>query len=183
MKKHILIIIIISITLLCSCSNIEERIEPTIEARVQSGVNKGISTIIAGFTEVPTNTPYPTYTAYPTLTPNPTYTPVIITATYTSTPKYTPTITLTPTNTATPTNTQDVTKKNKTDGFYLVGSEIAPGVWRSSGSQDDCYWEITTSTGDIINNHFGMAGGTMYVPSSGFQVMLEDCGTWTYIGN
>jgi hypothetical protein len=170
---------------LCSCSNIEERMEPTIEARVQSGIKEGISTMIAGFTEVSTNTPYPTYTLYPTLTPNPTYTPdiIIVTATYTSTPEYTPTITLTPTDTATASNTPDFTKSDKTNGFYLVGSEMAPGIWRSNGTQDYCYWEITTSTGDIINNHFGMAGGTMYVPSSGFQVMLEDCGTWTYIGN
>jgi len=144
----------------------------------------GIETIVAGFTAVPSQTPLPTYTLYPTQTPNPTYTPeyIIVTATNTSTPEYTATITLTPTETATPTNTPDVTKMDKTDGFYLVGSEIAPGIWRSNGTQDDCYWEISTATGDIISNHFGMAGGTMFVPSSGFQVMLEDCGTWTFIG-
>jgi hypothetical protein len=68
------------------------------------------------------------------------------------------------------------------DGFYLVNLEIAPGLWRSQGTQDDCYWEIDTRTGDIINNHFGMAGGTMYIPESAFQVRLEDCGTWVYLG-
>ena len=186
MKNFSLILLFVSsIFLLSSCSNIEERIQPTIEARVEIGINQGIERLVAEFTEVPTNTPYPTYTTYPTLTPNPTYTPefVIVTATFTSTPKYTPTITLTPTNTATPTNTQDPTKMDKKDGFYLVDSEIAPGVWRSNGTQNNCYWEVSTPTGDIISNHFGMAGGTMYVPSSGFQVMLENCGTWTYIGN
>ena len=186
MKNYSLILLFVSsFFLLSSCSNIEERMQPTIEARVEIEINEGIEKLVAEFTEIPTNTPYPTYTAFPTLTPNPTYTPniVVVTATYTSTPKYTPTITLTPTSTATPTNTQDPTKTDKYDGFYLVGSEIAPGVWRSNGTQDDCYWEVSTSTGDIISNHFGMAGGTMYVPSSGFQVMLEDCGTWTYIGN
>ena len=184
-KISLVLLFICSLFLISSCSNIEERIQPTIDARVEIGINEGVEKLVAEFTEVPTNTPYSTYTAYPTLTPNPTYTPniVIVTATFTSTPKYTATITLTPTNTATPTNTQDPTKTDKKDGFYLVGSEIAPGVWRSNGTQDDCYWEISTSTGDIIDNHFGMAGGTMYVPSSGFQVWVEDCGMWTYIGN
>jgi len=183
-KRRQSLIIFASIFLFCSCSAIENRLEPTIEARVLSGVDEGIKTKVANFTEVPSNTPYSTFTAFPTFTPYPTYTPkiVIVTATFTSTPKHTPTITMTPTNTSTPTNTPDVTKMEKPDGFYLVNTEIAPGVWRSNGDQDNCYWEITTSTGNIINNHFGMAGGTMYIQSSAFQVMLEDCGKWTYLG-
>lgn len=45
-------------------------------------------------------------------------------------------------------------------------------------------WAITTKTDDIINNHYGMAGGTMYIPSSGYQVELDqDCGRWTYLGD
>lgn len=183
MKKAI-IALLLSVLFIASCASIKE-FEPTIESRVQSGIEEGVQATISQYTEVPTNTPFATYTAYPSLTPNPTYTPkiIVVTATFTSTPKYTATITLTPTDTATPTITPDVTKMDKYDGFYLVNSEIAPGVWRSNGTQDDCYWEITTSTGDIINNHFGMAGGTMFIPNTAFQVMLEDCGTWTYIGD
>ena len=71
---------------------------------------------------------------------------------------------------------------DKYDGFYLVNVDIAPGIWQSLGTQDDCYWEISTKTGDIIDNHFGMAGGTMYIAASAYQVMMEDCGTWTYLG-
>jgi hypothetical protein len=134
---------------------------------------------------IPTQTAYPTYTPINTFTPYPTYTIVptytpwikIVTPTHTSTPLYTPTITPTKTNTPNPLT------KDKAPGYYLVGTEIAPGVWRSLGSADDCYWSVNSKTGDIISNHFGMAGGTMYIPASAFEVRLEaECGMWTYIG-
>jgi hypothetical protein len=122
------------------------------------------------------------------------YTPVVmvVTQTLTSTPIYTPTITLTPTktlyptktpiptNTPRPTATPDPLKFPKFDGNYLVGVDIAPGVWRSDGSQDDCYWETSTMTGDIVDNYFGRAGGTAYINPSAFAVHFEDCGTWTF---
>ncbi len=69
----------------------------------------------------------------------------------------------------------------KTDGHFLINVDIAPGVWRSDGSQSDCYWEVTTATGDIISNDFGMAGGTAYIPPTGFEVTWQNCGTWTYL--
>lgn len=139
---------------------------------------------------IPTQTAYPTYTAintytpYPTYTFIPTYTPKIkiVTLTFTITPKYTPTITETPTVTPTKTSTPNPLTKDKGPGYYLVGVEIASGVWRSLGTADDCYWSINSKTGDIINNHFGMAGGTMYIPASAFEVRLEaECGMWTYL--
>jgi len=140
---------------------------------------------------IPTQTAYPTYTMINTYTPYPTYTIVptytprikIVTSTSTSTPLFTPTITETPTITPTKTNTPDPLTKDKAPGYYLVGTEIASGVWRSLGSADACYWSVNSKTGDIISNHFGMAGGTMYIPSSAFEVRLEaECGMWTYIG-
>lgn len=131
------------------------------------------------FTLFPTQTSYPTLTPYPTYTSEPTQTPkiMVVTATLSPTPLESPTITNTPT--ATP----DPTMSDKTGGFYLVGTDIAPGVWRSNGTGEGCYWSVTTKTGDIIDNHFGKAGGTMYVPATGFQVELNDkCGTWVYMG-
>lgn len=86
-----------------------------------------------------------------------------------------------PTPTLPPTATQDPTRRSRSDGFYLVGSEFSPGLWRSQGAGDSCYWELTSKTGKIIDNHFGMAGGTMYVRPTDFQVRLEDCGTWVFI--
>ncbi len=126
-----------------------------------------------------------------TTTPGPTQTAniIIITVTSSPTPENTPTNTNSPepTNTAeptfTPAPTQDKTKTDKGPGFYLVGSDIAAGVWRNNGNTDGCYWAVTSKTGDILDNHFGMGGGTMYVNSAGFQVeMSEECGTWIYLG-
>ena len=100
-------------------------------------------------------------------------TPLVIVKEITQTPiptlKHTPTITNTPTNTFTPTPTTDPLRKTKGNGFYLIGVDIAPGVWRSQGTGDSCYWSVTTLTGDIIDNHFGMSGGTAYIPDYGFQ--------------
>ncbi len=117
---------------------------------------------------------------------------IIVTPTLTFTPIYTATITLTPTNTIPPTNTPLPTmtprptntsnplKLPKFDGNYLVGVDIAPGVWRSMGNSSNCYWEVTTKTGGIIDNYFGMAGGTAYISPNAFAVMFEDCGVWEF---
>lgn len=187
-KTSVLLILILGLAL-SACTSIE-KFEPTIIAEVESGIAAGVQGTIESFTQVPTHTafptqtPYATYTAYPTLTSLPTYTPeiIIVTATFTATPLYTPTASLVPTSTATQTATLDPRTEDKGDGFYLVDTDIAPGVWRSDGTQDDCYWEITDKYGGIMTNHFGMAGGTMYVPVSAYQVMMEDCGMWTYLG-
>lgn len=109
-------------------------------------------------------------------------TPRVVTATLTATPKYTPTITMTPTITLTPTPTKDPRVLPKSDGFYLIGTEIMPGVWRSTGNSDRCYWSVTQANGEIIDNHYGMAGGTAWIAEYGFQVEFSRCGNWEYIG-
>jgi len=105
----------------------------------------------------------------------------VVAPTLTPTLKYTPTITNTPEPTNTPTPTVDPLKKSKYSGFYIIGIDIAPGVWRSTGKGDKCYWAVTRANGDIIDNHFGMSGGTAYVSPNGFQVEFNNCGTWEFI--
>ncbi|NMC55004.1 MAG: hypothetical protein GYA48_15360 [Chloroflexi bacterium] len=170
MKKSYALIFSIALSILFSaCAPSEEQLQEIV------------SQTIAAYTPIPTNTPYSTFTPYPTSTAYPTLTAVIqtviVTPTETPTPEYTPTITATATSTLNPLQT------NKGPGFYLVGIDIAPGIWRSQGASDGCYWSINTKTGDIIKNHFGMAGGTMYINPSAFQVELNaDCGEWVYLG-
>lgn len=172
--------ILIVIFLLVACTPKPEQIKPFLDQTL---------TALPTQTSYPTNTPFSTFTPYPTQTKlptytlMPTYTPIIkiITATHTSTPEFTPTETEIPTDTPTMTPTLDPLKEPRGDGFYLVGEEIATGVWRSTSGSDRCYWSITASTGNIIKNHYGMSGGTMYIPSNGFQVELSNCGTWTWL--
>lgn len=66
------------------------------------------------------------------------------------------------------------------DGNYLVGVDIAPGVWRSTGMDDYCYWETTSKTGGIIQNYIGKAGGTAYISPNAFAVLFKDCGIWEF---
>lgn len=74
-------------------------------------------------------------------------------------------------------------EKPKENGFYLVGIDIAAGHWESTGTNDDCYWARTDVEGETIANHFGLAGGTMTILETDFQVELNDCGTWVYVEN
>jgi hypothetical protein len=148
-----------------------------------SMVNASVAETLAA---IPTGTNVPTYTPPPTIVVTKL---VIVTPESTATPIYTPTITNTPLPpTSTPdrllTSTAEAMEKltaDKGDGFYLVNIDIAPGVWRSTGTGNSCYWATTTATGDIIDNHFGMSGGTAYISPNAFQIEFEDCGTWVFI--
>jgi len=75
----------------------------------------------------------------------------------------------------------------KSDGFYVVGEEIMPGVWRSTGAGDGCYWErlsgLSGEFGDIIANHFGNAGVTVRIRSSDAAFSSDRCGPWEYQGS
>jgi len=130
-------------------------------------------------TVTPTETPLES----PTVTPTPTITPI---------PSNTARPTLTPSNTPTPDDAKTATAAALAsmtapmpDGNYLVNVDIAPGVWRNDGSNSDgtnCYWERLAKEGTIINNYIGAGNGTMFVAATDFQVHMENCGTWTYIG-
>ncbi len=178
MKKYFLILLVI--VLLAGCQPSPDQLSQLLNQTLQS---------IPTSTPYPSNTPYPTYTAYPSLTPvhtatvYPTYTKVptlkpvvvIVTATSSPTPEFTPT------ETQLPTPTVDPLKAVHTWGFYLVGSEIAPGTWRSLANMDKCYWAVLTKENEIIDNYYGAAGGIMFIPSTAYVVELgKYCGNWEY---
>lgn len=170
-----MIIVVLFSVLLSACAPSEETIKLHVVGTISS---------LPTQTSYPTYTANPTYTLNPTFTPYPTYTPaeptvIVVTPTSSPTPLYTPTATLTPTETL------DPLFAPHSPGIYLVGVDIGPGIWRSDPSQtgNNCYWEITSKTGDILRNHYGLAGGTMYISPNAFQVeMNEECGIWTYLG-
>jgi hypothetical protein len=197
------IAIYLAAILLTACAPSASSIQAAIQQTKDAWTPVPTQTPLPTLTPLFTYTPYPTFTSYPTQTPLATYTSVptiavevtrivMVTPTSTATPLYTPTITPTATKTGTPTRTPNTTQTaqakllaklqaDKGDGFYLVNVDIAPGVWRSNGKGDKCYWATTTKTGDIIDNHYGMAGGTAFIPATAFQVEFSKCGTWSYI--
>jgi len=157
----------------------------------QQAISEAIQATMSVWTPIPTYTAQPTYTSLPTVVVEVTRVK-LITPTNTQTPQFTPTITTTPTRTGTPTRTPNASqtaqavalerlRRSRGDGFYLINVDIAPGVWRSSGLGDQCYWSVTTATGKIIDNHYGMAGGTAYIPPAAFQVEFNGCGLWEFI--
>ena len=91
--------------------------------------------------------------------------------------------TRTPAPTFTPRPTIDRLKASRGSGFYLIGVDIAPGVWRSEAGHENCYWSRNSKSGDILDNHFGMSGGTVYLRSSDYSIELDDCGTWTWLSD
>lgn len=111
-------------------------------------------------TEIPPTRAMPTKTKTqitPSLTPIPPMSPTV-----------TPTVSLTST---------------KGPGIYLVNVDIAPGLWRNTGSSNDCYWKLTDRTGKILDNFYGMTGGTIFISPEVFQVELDpECGNWEYLG-
>lgn len=110
--------------------------------------------------------------------------------TITPTPTRTPTATLTPTPTVTPNVEQTqtavaiaplITKKG--DGIYLVNRQILPGLWHSLGTDTEgCYWKRSDDNQNILDNHYGAAGGSVRIRVTDFEVEFKGCGSWEYLG-
>lgn len=71
------------------------------------------------------------------------------------------------------------------DGTYRVGRHasaevIAPGTYRTTDPDNDCYWERTTAGGDVIDNQFATSAQriTVTIAVSDGQFTSESCGTW-----
>ena len=88
-----------------------------------------------------------------------------------------------------PPDYQKVLQPNATsphgDGVYLVGIDIAPGTWRTTSGNSNCYWErdqdATGTLDDIINNYYGPSGGFVTIAPTDLQLQISDCGTLNYI--
>ncbi len=98
---------------------------------------------------------------------------IVVTATY-SGPTETPAPTATLAPSATPTATVDFTKSDKRDGSYMVGSEIAAGIWRSSGgsADDECWLTIKTFSGDLVDITGELPGATIRIPAGEYIVYI-----------
>lgn len=71
----------------------------------------------------------------------------------------------------------------KGDGVYRVGFDIAIGEWRSEdGAGTGCYWVRRKYDGVILGSYFGQPGTTMRIEDVDYEVEMEGCGEWTYVG-
>ena len=126
-----------------------EIVEMTREVEVTRLVDQPVTVTP---TPTPLNTPTPTITPTPTATPTPTDTPP---------PTATPNLVQTATVEA-----YGALAAPKGDGLYLVGVDILPGKWQSTGTSDGCYWARYDASQELLGNHFGIAGGTVNVQST-----------------
>jgi hypothetical protein len=70
------------------------------------------------------------------------------------------------------------------DGMYIIGTDIKPGTYKSSGSQGCYYARLSGFTGTLDsilanNNTDNVAIVTIYASDKGFE--SNNCGTWTRI--
>lgn len=168
MKK----ILILCLLVCCAC------------APSQQAVQTAVIQTQAAWTAVPTQTAYPTYTIVPTYTPHVVI--VLVTPTLTSTPPETATVTSTPLSAAQLGRTATAEamiplETTRSDGYYLINIDIAPGNWRSDAGYSTCYWEIDDANGNAVSNDFGMSGGVIHVPANEYQLKLERCGNITFL--
>jgi hypothetical protein len=69
----------------------------------------------------------------------------------------------------------------KKDGFYVVGLDIAPGVWKSTGQGARCYWARQSVNQDLLDNDLGFAGGAVTIRPEDFEFYTSGCGTWAML--
>lgn len=68
-------------------------------------------------------------------------------------------------------------------GTFLVGSDIAPGTYRTRTLPDGCYWErlsgLSGSLSDIIANDFTDGLSVVTIEPTDVAFRSSRCGTWT----
>ena len=163
-RKILSISVLIAAILACSSATSQPAPQPQ-QVITQVVITQVITQVVsdgAQSTPQPTYTFYPTYTAPEPAAPVPTETPA-----FTATPEISP--------------TPDLFGVHK-PGFYLVNVDIGPGQWRSTGKEDGCYAALTDSTGNILNNHFGLSGVTISIDPTIYQVEFgSHCGDWVFL--
>ena len=71
------------------------------------------------------------------------------------------------------------------NGVFLVGIDISPGIWKSSGG-DYCYWArlsgFSGELGHIKANGVGGSNNILTIEASDKGFESSNCGTWTKTG-
>ncbi|WP_246199758.1 hypothetical protein [Arthrobacter zhaoguopingii] len=71
------------------------------------------------------------------------------------------------------------------DGIYKVGTTLKPGLYKATGTGDDCYWErlngFTGSLDDINANYWGPAKTYVQILPNDVGFLTDGCGKWTTV--
>jgi hypothetical protein len=72
------------------------------------------------------------------------------------------------------------------NGTWIVGTDIAPGLWRNDDSSDLCLWQrLSGFSGefeDVITSGLSEDVVTVEISESDSGFSAQDCGVWTKIG-
>ncbi len=70
------------------------------------------------------------------------------------------------------------------DGSYLVGSEIQPGTWKSSGVEGGlCYADTQNKGGDILQQEVAAEGSAIIrITEKAYTFKSSGCGSWKKVG-
>lgn len=111
---------------------------------------------------------------------NPTFTPLASVS-----PNFAPTSTITtpPTRRQASHATYTAMRASKGDGTFLVGVEIAVGIWASSPSRtESCFWARRKANGVIFESYFGPpTETTISIQPGDYEFETLGCGTWTFV--
>lgn len=70
-------------------------------------------------------------------------------------------------------------------GTFIVGTDIAPGTWRSNGSGTGCYWarqkSFSGKISDVIANYFGSASAVVTISPTDVGFTSSGCGSWARV--
>ncbi len=71
----------------------------------------------------------------------------------------------------------------ETNGTFVVNTDIAPGTYRSTATQD-CYWARLRSlnTGDVIDNSIGDGPQVVGILPTDAAFVTRNCGAWHRVG-
>lgn len=91
------------------------------------------------------------------------------------------TVTVTVTQTVTP----SAPRAAVGDGVHLVGTDLAPGVYRTADTMTKCSWTIRTpgtNGSDVIDSGNAAGGRPEVTLKAGQRFTSSGCGTWTRTG-
>ncbi len=79
----------------------------------------------------------------------------------------------------------EVTAKANTfagDGVYIVGQDIQPGTYKSSGGEL-CYWARHNKANEILDNHAAASATVVVVLPSDFSLEVKGCADYIKAGS